>query len=420
MQIRLFSRIFSTENCYNFTEVSMSNLLMDKNNEKKVYENILFEKDVYRSACQYLKSFKKIMIITSPTPKLKYLQFFANTLNEHNINFYVTTINKAQVCNLDTILSLCAKSQGCEFLVAFGAGKVADITKLISKQLSLPFCVIPTTISHYGLFNNISYLLDDIPTSIKCNYPQKVFIDLDIIKKSPENFILSSISFAVSLVEKLFTLQVNRYILGECNINTSLLIKKIKKIEELLNWVSLSKDFALLNLMDYIIDLNEICRDNYESNSITYSLAFSSSTFKNNFGEKCLISSTILLNLYSVLFSLKRIGVQGVPNQEKIVKNLSKRGKNESFFEKYIKETLPLTSDKVILSLNQSKNELTHKLDEQKKFLSKFAKKITLIKENPLRAVDQNEIFTSLSILPFIQKNYLLNILCRYGLLNVS
>ena len=88
---------------------------------------------------------------------------------------------------------------------------------------------MPTTISHYGLFNNVAYLLDNnIPKTIQTNYPEKVFIDLDIIQKSPESFVFSAICFAISLTEKLFTLQVGQKILNECSIDTNLLIKNKK------------------------------------------------------------------------------------------------------------------------------------------------------------------------------------------------
>ena len=43
---------------------------------RKPYEKIIFKKDVYSSVVEYLKSYKKILIITSPTPQQKYLQYF--------------------------------------------------------------------------------------------------------------------------------------------------------------------------------------------------------------------------------------------------------------------------------------------------------------------------------------------------------
>lgn len=263
--------------------------------------------------------------------------------------------------------------------------------------------------------------MDGIPQKIETNFPQKVFIDVDIIKKSPEKFTVSSICFAISLIENLFLLKVNKKIINECSIDLTLLKNKIFKIEELLNWLSLSKDFALLNLMDYIIDLNNICKNNYESNSIIYSLLLNCSTLKNNFGEKCLFSSSILLNLYSSFLNQNTISKKNTLDRTKLIKSYTRRNKNNDFFDNYILKTERLLGKELNQNLNNNKKELICILNKYNEFLSKFAKKINLInnKDN-LRMIDEDELFTSLQILPFIQNNIFLNIINRYGYLSIS
>lgn len=389
---------------------------------RKPYEKIIFKKDVYSSVVEYLKSYKKILIITSPTPQQKYLQYFINILNENKFNFAVTVLNKKPVCDNDTILKTCARGKDYDILIAFGTGTVADVTKIVAKNLDLPFCVIPTSITHYGLFNNIAYLINnDVPKIINTEFPHKVFIDEEIIKKSPENFIISSLCFSLSLLENIFVLELKKKIIGECNIDLLTLSKKIKKIEELLNWVTLSKDFALLNLMDYIIDVSELCKRYYDTNSILYSLTFKASTLKNNFGEKCLFSSTLLINLYSYFFNQKRIYVKDIPNRDKIIKLLSKINKDGNDFKNYMDKTNCVIEEKFRNKINQEKEPIKESLDYYKNCLSRFSKKILLLNnKSNLRMIDEYSLYSSLQLIPFIYDNFLLNILTRYGFLNVS
>ncbi|MDD4110310.1 MAG: iron-containing alcohol dehydrogenase [Clostridia bacterium] len=390
--------------------------------ENEPYEKIIFEKDVYSSVVEYLKNYKKILIITSPTPQEKYLQFFINILNENKINFSISVLNKFSICDNDTILKNCAKGKGHNILIAFGTGTVTDVTKIVAKNLALPFCVIPTAITHYGVCNNIAYIINNgIPKIIKTEFPQKVFIDENIIKKSPERFVISSICFSLSLLENLFVLESRRRLLGECNIDLIALNKKIKKIEELLSWVSLSKDFALLNLMDYIIDLSELCKKSYESNAIAYSLTLKASTLKNNFGEKCLLSSTVLLNVYTSFFNQKKTYIKDIPNREKIIKFLSKINKNDDDFKNYMEKTSCVLQDQLRFSINREKKSIQEILSHYKNHLSKFSKKLLMLNnKSKLRMIDGVSLYSSLQVLPFIYNNYLLNILTRYGFMNVS
>lgn len=359
----------------------MEKRLIEKpeNNKVELYKNIIFKKNVYVSVCEYFKNYNKIFILTSPTPYDMYLQFFINVFNESGIKYSVSVLNKA-ICDNDTVLKTCSRAESFDLIVSFGAGTIADIAKIVSNNLNLPFCIIPTAITHYGIFNNLAYLMENgLPRVITTNYPDKVFIDVDIIKKSPEKFVLSSIFFSLSLLENLFNLEVQKKILNECDVDLITLNKKIKKIEELLNWVSLSKDFALLNLMDYIIDLSELCKNHYQTNSILYSLSLNCSTLKNNFGEKCLLSSTILLNLYSSFLNQRNIDIKTLPEREKIIKYYTKKKVLNNFFEDYMKNTENLLDTNLNYNFNIKKAELLYLLTYHKNNLSKFARKVALI-----------------------------------------
>ncbi len=178
---------------------------------KQAYEKIIFKENVFTSACDFFRGYKNLFVITSLTPNQKYLPFFKNILQENNLHFGKRVLNKNSICNNDEILKTSAQAKDADLLIAFGAGKVADITKITAQKLSIPYCVIPTTITHFGLFNNIAYIFNNqIPELIKTDSPVKVFVDIGMLKKSPESFINSSILFSVSLLETLFVLEVKR------------------------------------------------------------------------------------------------------------------------------------------------------------------------------------------------------------------
>jgi hypothetical protein len=387
------------------------------------FKRIIFEKNIFESVCKYLKNYNKICIITSPKPSEQYLQFLTNMLNEWNITYWSYVLESRATCDNNIILKTCAKVKNADIIVALGTGTIADISKITAFKLGLPYCVIPTAISHYGILNDVAYMVNDgIPKLLNVNNPEKVFIDESIIKKSPERFVISTICFAVSLLENLFSLQIKKSILGECEVDLNLLNKKIQSVRELINWVTLSKDFALLNLMDYIIDLNEICKDNHSSNSIVLSLLLTSSTLKNNFGEKCLFSSTVLLQTYSSLFNQKNIIIKSIPDMEKIMKIYGRKQKVDNLLEDYTLKTQAYTDPQIIIKLKSKQIEFAGLLKEIQTIMNRFAKKLLLINTNSenLRMVDEVQLYDNLALLPFIQDNFLLNILTRYGYLNVS
>lgn len=383
--------------------------------------NIIFDKNIFEKACEYLKQFNKVLILTSPIPRDQYLQRFANVLNENKITSWAYSLGSHLICDNDAILKTCAKVKGADIIVALGTGTIADIAKLSAKKLNLPYCVMPTAITHYGIFNDVALLNNNgIVEIIKTEKPSRVFLDENIIKKSPERFITSTLSFALSLLEQHFALSAQRKLFGECETDLNLFLEKIKKIEELVNWIALSKDFALLNLMDYIIDISNICEEQHISNSIMYASMLNCSTLKNNFGEKCLLTSTILLKVYNSFFNQNVIIIKNIPEIEKVMKIYGKISKNNVFFEEYIKKTQFYLGKDIQNKIN-GQNGLLPILISSQLLISKFANKLSALKADAqnLRMIDENELFSALEILPFIHNNHLLNILTRYGCLNV-
>jgi hypothetical protein len=163
--------------------------------------------------------------------------------------------------------------------------------------------------------------------------------------------------------------------------------------------------------MDYMIDLSELLENNYDSNSIFYALTLDCSTLKNNFGEKCMISSTILFNLYDFFFSQKNILLNDIPPFEKI-EHLSTDlfcflNKNN-----YLINLIP--------KINENKSDILFLLNIYQKNLSKFSRKSLFVSnsDDRLRMIDEGKLYERLFILPFIKSEFLLNMISRYGKLN--
>lgn len=71
-------------------------------------------------------------------------------------------------------------------IIGFGGGRALDVAKKIAFDLKIPFISIPTSPSHDGLIskNSSLYTKEGKRISIPTTYPKKVFIPLNLWKKS--------------------------------------------------------------------------------------------------------------------------------------------------------------------------------------------------------------------------------------------
>ena len=392
-------------------------------------KNVLFEKNVFIKLIDELKNYESVFILTSKTPRKQYLQMMANILNENKIKFWTYCLSKTECCS-DNILKVCSAVNGANVIISLGAGTTCDISKIVGKKLNLPVIVVPTTITHYGIFNNVAILNDGLPKYLETNFPSKVYLDESIIKKSPAFFINSSLCFSISMLESYFSIFAKHTLFNDDEINFNLLLSKIKKIEELTGWLSLSKEFAILNLMDYIFDLSQILKSDYKSSSTLLASKLNSSTLKNNFGEKCLLCSKILFACYLNYFDQKIITPKNIPNFEKtrdiiiktpILQSFNSFNNFEEQFNIFINKTNFLLNEKIKYDMQKNKTKLFECAFNCSSLISKFANKLKAIncENNKIRMIDENQLYSSLQILPLLENQFLPNLLSRYGYLNI-
>lgn len=390
--------------------------------------NVIFEKDAIKKFSQQIKQYNKVFILTSPTPKEKFLPLISNLLKENNVTFWTYCLPKNATCTSENVLKACSFVKGASVVVALGAGTVADTAKIVSKKLSLPCVIVPTTITHFGIFSSCAVLCDAIPKIIETEKPTKVYLDERIINESPEQFITSTLCFSLGLLEHVFALETQSLIAGEQNVNLQEIKSKIKKIEELCGWLSLSNSFAILNLMDYVFDLSSLVSFKTENSALMLSNLINCSTLKHNFGEKYLLCSQVLLKCYSNFLKQKLILPKNIPEREKILQILSKKTdffhvstEIEEIFNRYILKTNYLLNQNLQFKIQTLRIKLVEKCLEKQVNISKFRGKLLALNSNSkrLRMIDENELFSSLEILPVFSSSLLPSLLSRYGYLNV-
>ena len=87
-----------------------------------------------------------------------------------------------------------------QFIVGLGGGKVLDICKYAAYVSKTKFISIPTIVSNDGIASPIAVLKrqDGKPKSLGCAIPYALFVDLEVIMKSPIKYIKAGIGDTLS------------------------------------------------------------------------------------------------------------------------------------------------------------------------------------------------------------------------------
>jgi len=83
------------------------------------------------------------------------------------------------------------RKENTDLIIGIGGGRSVDIAKMISFNLNKSFVSIPTSASHDGIASPFVSIRGDKPHSIVATAPLGVFVDIDIIKKSPRRLLAS-------------------------------------------------------------------------------------------------------------------------------------------------------------------------------------------------------------------------------------
>lgn len=155
------------------------------------YLPIIFQVDegIYLDVQKFLQrnklNFTKILVVSGKSYSYEYASKLF-TLNKWE-SFILENNTNAEVENLKAV---CEENR-YDLLLAIGGGKVLDIVKRVSYLTNINHLSIPTIISNDGLISPISVIKNQSghTESIPGMMPMGVIIDLDIIQKSPVNYI---------------------------------------------------------------------------------------------------------------------------------------------------------------------------------------------------------------------------------------
>ena len=88
---------------------------------------------------------------------------------------------------------------GSSFVLAVGGGSKIDLTKVVSRDLRLPFISIPTSAAHDGIASNRASLKSDSGSrSVESASPMGVIADTGVIAKAPYRLLASGCADVIS------------------------------------------------------------------------------------------------------------------------------------------------------------------------------------------------------------------------------
>ena len=93
----------------------------------------------------------------------------------------------------------CIREFGSSFVLAVGGGSKIDLTKVVSRDLRLPFISIPTSAAHDGIASNRASLKSDSGSrSVESASPMGVIADTGVIAKAPYRLLASGCADVIS------------------------------------------------------------------------------------------------------------------------------------------------------------------------------------------------------------------------------
>lgn len=129
---------------------------------------------------------------------------YGKTIDESFKQYNIKVLHKSQIEQVDienVIHCAFALPKKTEALIGIGGGKALDYSKYCAHVLSVPFISVPTSTSNDGFCSsNTSLIVEGKRRSIHATIPFGVLVDINVIKASPENCILSGLGDLISKI----------------------------------------------------------------------------------------------------------------------------------------------------------------------------------------------------------------------------
>jgi Glycerol dehydrogenase and related enzymes len=147
--------------------------------------------------CQSLRFGKKGIIITGQdTYKAAGCEIEERMSKEYDLKTIFT--GNATPENVKEV-SETVKSHEATFMLAIGGGSKIDISKIVAKDLDLPFVSVPTSVSHDGIASDRASLKSDSGAqSVEAVAPIGIIADTTVINEAPYRFLASGCADVIS------------------------------------------------------------------------------------------------------------------------------------------------------------------------------------------------------------------------------
>lgn len=395
--------------------------------DNSYYKKIIYKKNAFEDVKTYIKlnySNKKILLVSTKSLQAENVTCLLNALfcGSENVYHFVARQNfvKEELdCLNDRLLG-----GDFDLVVAFGGGKCCDAVKFFAYNYKLPYIVCPTCASSLAFFSNYCINPYDATKSFYAEFPNKIFIQEQIIKDSNCYTNIEGLCFLNSLgvvyvegvmrdnekeryifmgLEKILNkLQAEQTNILLCNEDSNLVLMDL--------FIDFGFYVGLLNREEYYL-FNMFCI--YEKMNMLDNQGKMS-------GKKMLLcAKTILSTLknYIEVNSLKRLEknnfykIANIINMNKISYRLLK---NNLFFNEF-KSKASIKKDFSAYKQNNYKIIL-----EQLKRIKTFAKQVRSVYKYGIEIqAGTDNIFKALAITPYVyDSGNVINMLAYSGMLN--
>ena len=133
---------------------------------------------------------ERVSLVTGEHVKKILQKKIEKSLRISKINYVWHIANENTIKSIRNIQTQVKKDKS-DLIVGIGGGRSVDIAKMIAFNLSKPFVSVPTAASHDGIASPFVSVKSAKPHSIVATAPLGVFVDIDIIKKSPKRLLAS-------------------------------------------------------------------------------------------------------------------------------------------------------------------------------------------------------------------------------------
>lgn len=395
--------------------------------DNSYYKKIIYKKNAFEDLKTYIKlnyTNKNILLVSTLSIPAEYVTSILNSLfcGSENVTHFVSRQNFIHA-ELDSLKDRIAGGK-FDLLVAFGGGRCCDSVKYFANAFGLPYIVCPSVTSSLAYFSNYCVNPYDATKSFYASFPNKIFIQEQIIKDSNCYTNIEGLCFLNALsavyVEGIMKdEEKERYIFMG-------LEKQLNKLKQEQTNILLCGEDSNLVLMDLFIDfgfyVGLLNREDYFLFNMfcIYEKITAHAQSRSMSGKKMLLCGKTILSILKNYIQLNALQCLEKNNYESVAKLLEENAisykilKNNNYFNNYNKKA---SAKKEFLQYRDNNYKL---IMEHLDRIKDFCKKVRAVYKYGIEMPDDiDTVFKAVAITPYIYSGCnLVNLMANSGILN--